>query len=792
MQFVSDAVLDRLKTGKFVARRRSAPAIQGAGSDDERRRLFSPLAITKRCVRYDPWVFSNRRETVIAMAQRLNMPGRQVLAISGEEGTGKTSTIRALIELMGSRNEQVLWFEAGPHSGFEDLISFLFRYLTEIAQVELPSQETAALLAMEDPFARLRVALEGMAHVPLVIVVDNLESMVDGFGRFTAPLLGEMVAFLSEFEHLRVVLAGEAIPHADLAELDEITVSHWRLSHFSGPELDGLLRDLSAEASAPVPDAQRLMIASEGDPWRVRLLLAWAKRLDEHNWPAGLAQLQQAMGSGAISSQQLGRWVWPLLSEPERNLAAVLSLLRHAMGWEGLTALFEANLKPVPSITSADGWLKSVSRKTFPPQAVLDHVKAGALNGKMTQFQPCLTLYTPIRATFEMLTEPESKLGWHGVLARFYETEKSRPMEKRRYPVQRVFLNRLSTYHMEAAESDGLPRLEAQIWQAAPPVLRKDAEPSVSQPAAPQAAVIPAQPAPAQPPAMAKEAPAPEKTEAQQALSGLIGGAAIQPDPAIEASIENLLAQARRAKNAKNRTEAQRLLRHALEKAEPGSTKWGEALLMLAHIEENAFQHNEALMHYGELVGKLGRVSAPDMHVQMAALAGLGRIAAFRGQWHEAGERYREALCVPTEMAERSIIAMEAARLGAENSQWLWARPFAELASGEQAPQAVRLEAMALLATILGGLGLEPEAEALLSQAMTFAEACHEPYARAGFVWDLAERYRSHNPTPERLKQALDLLQALEEQVSANLTPEARTTLRQEIESLQASLGAGA
>ena len=113
--------------GRFVPARRARRKSGRSASD--RRRVFSPLAVTKRCIRYDPNVFTHRRAQILQMAEALNDSASRMLLVSGIQGAGKTSMVRGVIELMGGQ------IGAEPHGAAQIAASEVERFAAERPQV---------------------------------------------------------------------------------------------------------------------------------------------------------------------------------------------------------------------------------------------------------------------------------------------------------------------------------------------------------------------------------------------------------------------------------------------------------------------------------------------------------------------------------------------------------------------------------------------------------------------------------------------------------------------------------
>ena len=130
LEFVSHQSIARLQDGHFVAERQSKPDL----TLSDRRDTLSPLAVTKRSIRYEPRAFENRRPDVLEAALSLNDPMKKIILVGGDQGTGKTSLIRAVLEMMDGNRQQVLWFDVNRHTDFEEVIQFLVEYIQYLSE----------------------------------------------------------------------------------------------------------------------------------------------------------------------------------------------------------------------------------------------------------------------------------------------------------------------------------------------------------------------------------------------------------------------------------------------------------------------------------------------------------------------------------------------------------------------------------------------------------------------------------------------------------------------------------
>ena len=101
--YISKEVIERLRSGAFKPVRSN----QGDFRLNDRRDRLSPLALTKRAVRYEPYVFLNRVDEVVEAAECLNNPANRIITIYGQSGVGKTAFARAVVEMMGGTPAQI-------------------------------------------------------------------------------------------------------------------------------------------------------------------------------------------------------------------------------------------------------------------------------------------------------------------------------------------------------------------------------------------------------------------------------------------------------------------------------------------------------------------------------------------------------------------------------------------------------------------------------------------------------------------------------------------------------------
>lgn len=258
LHFIAPHVIDRLVKGSFVAKRKPNKAYQ---IQNERRSLISPLNVTRRAIKYEPLVFDNRTEQVLASSRALNDPVKKVLMVSGNAGMGKTSFLRAMAEMMGGGQEQLIWFDVSRHTDVDELVRYLVDSMVYVlsapdkasapAKETLLSSNTGApgdglnisedpagsgksneaagstgkqhpLNAMPDPTTlspidHLDALLKQWPDVPFLIAIDNVEHLVGPDQMLKSRELKDALNFLLAFSNIKLMMAGSQLPYNDLS-----------------------------------------------------------------------------------------------------------------------------------------------------------------------------------------------------------------------------------------------------------------------------------------------------------------------------------------------------------------------------------------------------------------------------------------------------------------------------------------------------------------------------------------------------------------------------------------------
>ncbi len=488
LTFISAAILERIENGSFVPARRSKT---GTGSQMERRSVLSPLSVTKRCIRYEPTVFAHRPSYILKMAHALNEPLTKILLVGGPQGAGKTSLVRGLIELMGSQNEQLLWFDVNRHTDFEEIIQFLIQYITYVCtNVIAENGEVAITLPeanpQEAPIKRLESLIRRVADMPLLLVLDNVEYIVDPELRFNSYPFKEMLNFLLAFPNIKMILIGERLPYADMSPNQE-GVTDIRLNGLLEKDAVQFLASLSKTDTAPdagllenlvdspaSPEAlRRLWHKTDGQPWLLKIAyyLNHMAHLDFQTLNRMLESSAQNAGQQAGQQQAMTEMVSTLyqrLPEQHRRLFQVLSLIRHPVDTQTLLALVGVCF-PVLGPSGLDAkalqdmlehsLLKGVLKINYPPQEVMNHIRSRRQQGLFSAesgerektFKPWYELYHAIKKVLYNSLPPEERERLHATLQDFYLREKGYELDARILKIKNRAVLSEAKYHGSAA-----------------------------------------------------------------------------------------------------------------------------------------------------------------------------------------------------------------------------------------------------------------------------------------------------------------------------------------------------
>ncbi len=460
--FIQPHIIDRLTSGQFVAKRKSNP---GHLALSDRRSTVSPLAVTKRCIKYDYRVFENRRPDILAMVDALNSPHKKLVMLKGAQGCGKTSLMRGVIEMMGGGDEQVLWFDASPHTDTDDVISFLLNVLIDVSEaLQIEEQQTIKALSDADRFEQLDQLLQKISDVPLLVVMDNLEYLVTQDQKLRGQPLKDMLNFLLSFKNIKLILCGESLPASDINPQSS-SVCNIQLSGLSLQDLlntiapENLNNEVTQAIETLYPDTQgtpwllkilRFLIQEQATESIIRFSRQWAQQRRDLDAGVDDSQRQQALTQGFI------QLIWQQLPDEDKAIGKGLSILRHPVTSPALALLMQQiensnaleetfNDNPIVKEILDDTWLSPLMKRTYAPQEVLYHIQNRHL--PPSTFQPSYEFYRVVKASIYRKIPASNRQQLHQSATKFYISQRNYSESERLVLSKTRFLTAEAQHH---------------------------------------------------------------------------------------------------------------------------------------------------------------------------------------------------------------------------------------------------------------------------------------------------------------------------------------------------------
>lgn len=440
LYFIQPHIVERLISGQFVAKRQQTKAYKLR----DRRNMLSPLNITRRAIRYEPLVFSNRKADMIDAVQILNQPEKKLLMVSGPTGRGKTSFVRGIIEMMGGGAEQLLWFDVSRHSDFDEVIRFLVESITELCHAQTPSPLPAQ--QQENPIATLETLLNRVADFPILLVIDNMEYLVAPDQTIRAKELKDAFNFLLSFANIKLILAGKQLPLADMNP--SAKASHQIiLPPLTETQSQTLVADICPQFPQSAPDFAAVIQSFGGEPY---LLSLFATLFDRHTdtsyWLDAFNQFPEN------PKQVLLNHLTRQLSNLEKQVLSILALIRHSitpLGLQTLASFCEPALENMDLSTLDRMLIRCLLRKVYPPQLILNYLRHQQKDTETASHR--IEAYYQLSEQFQSLviqTLPEEQQSeYHQRLQQFYLAEKNKHILERVYQTRSRHLNAEAQYH---------------------------------------------------------------------------------------------------------------------------------------------------------------------------------------------------------------------------------------------------------------------------------------------------------------------------------------------------------
>ncbi len=437
--FIQPHIVERLIRHEFVAKRQQSKAYRM----HDRRNTLSPLNVTRRAIRYEPLVFTNRHEELVDCIQTLNSPDTKLLLISGPPGRGKTSFIRALSEMMDGSKAQLLWFDVSKHTDFDEVVRFLVEYLTYICR---SLEETPKDVPKDsDPIEILEQLLNQTANFPILIAIDNIEHLVTPDQTVRSRELKEAFNFLLSFPNVKLILSGKTLPLSDMNPAAE-AVYHLPLEPFNTIQSEALVKQLFHHDATKSQNITELVPFFHGEPY---LLFLFATLFERHaNTPLWFETLSQAPDN---PEKVLLSFLYPHLSDIEKKVLRILALIRHGATPSGLQVIVRycnPTLKTFDFKQINKSILRLLFKKVYPPQMVLEKLRHRPENhGENDTIEAYYQLFELVQEDIVQTIPEEERIQTHERLHQFYLAEKNKHIIDRIYQTRTLHLAAEAQYH---------------------------------------------------------------------------------------------------------------------------------------------------------------------------------------------------------------------------------------------------------------------------------------------------------------------------------------------------------
>jgi tetratricopeptide (TPR) repeat protein len=456
--YVSEQVLARLSTGEFRPIRERSNNFH---LDDRRDRL-SPLAISKRAIRYEPHVFFNRGPLVYEVAKCLNDPQERVLMIGGTSGIGKTSFVRGVIELMGGTPAQLLWFDVTPMTDVDQITRFMVEYLFYIYQSARPDIHIDESIS---PIESLRYLIQQSPDQRILLVLDNAELLVTPDEHFRSKDFREMVQFLLGFPNIKLLLSGTRLPLKDLKSASR----HWWLSPLTDEQLLKVVHMTLNQAGpekktdkplVPLDTLRRVVPLFRGTPEYAWVWMRLLKLLPSQ-------RSQKVLNLTASDTEHIDSMLLQIalenLTESQFAVAELLSLIRHGVTPTIMREVLSYCLPQLPmeKLNNIDQIvLGTLLKKVYPPQSVLTWLhKREQLAAEGVEHASGNNSVEPSYALVDVFADRirerlslETKAQLHQRLSSMYQDEKRKPVLERILPVKTSYLMNEVEYHVQLSK----------------------------------------------------------------------------------------------------------------------------------------------------------------------------------------------------------------------------------------------------------------------------------------------------------------------------------------------------
>ncbi|HEY9746812.1 MAG TPA: tetratricopeptide repeat protein, partial [Oculatellaceae cyanobacterium] len=387
-----------------------------------------------------------------------------------------------------SKNPQLLWFEVNRHTDFEEIIQFLIQSIPELCDQErntpfspdrrMDRSRPGTPSSGEDPLKRLESGLSSVQDMPLLLVLDNVEYIVDANLRLNSPPFKELLNLLLARPNIKMVLSGERLPYADMSPGQESvlslqleglgeqeTLACW-LKKTSDPGTN--IHDPAILESAFPNETESLKALWQkikGTPWLIKVVDAWHRHTK-----MDFVTLHRQLKDAENPQEALIRWIEDTLPEGHQRVIQTLAFLRHPVSARALPALTSACFPLQGALPNEATVLEILEHPlirvllkiSFPPQQVLNHIRNRNAQGS-GKYPPWFELYFAAKQTLCRSLPDAEQARIHDALQDFYLKDKAHEAEQRILRIKNRAMLAEAKYH------GGLTRQRPELSSKAGP-----------------------------------------------------------------------------------------------------------------------------------------------------------------------------------------------------------------------------------------------------------------------------------------------------------------------------------